>query len=56
MIRRQYTDVRGCVRAVTVEVDADGVRHERDVLTRQGRKEWARQVETIRARSAKDGE
>lgn len=52
----QYTDVRGCVRAVTVEVGADGVRHERDLLTRQGRKEWARQVEATRARSAKDGE
>jgi hypothetical protein len=52
----QYTDVRGCVRVVAVEVDARGVRVERDVLTRQGRKEWARQVEVIRARSAKGGE
>jgi len=52
----QYTDVRGCVRVVTVEVDARGVRVERDLLTRQGRKEWARQVEAIRARRAKDGE
>lgn len=52
----QYADVRGCVRAVTVEVGADGVRRERDMLTRQGRKEWARQVEATRARSAKGGE
>jgi len=52
----QYTDVRGCVRVVTVEVAERGVRVERDLLTQQGRKEWARQVEATRARSAKDGE
>lgn len=51
----QYTDRAGCVRAVSVTVDASGVRIERDVLTRQGRKKWARQVEATRARSEKDG-
>lgn len=48
----QYTDSAGCVRAVSASVDANGVRHERDVLTRQGRKEWARRVEAVRKRAA----
>lgn len=48
----QYTDRAGCVRAVSTSVDASGVRHERDVLTRQGRKEWARRVEAVRKRVA----
>lgn len=47
-----YTDRARCVRAVTIETDASGVCVERDVLTRQGRKEWARRVEAIRARAA----
>lgn len=49
-----YTDVVGCVRVVTVD-HVDGVRVERDLLTRQGRKEWARRVEAVRKRT-KDGE
>lgn len=47
---KNYTDRARCVRAVTIETNASGVRVERDVLTRQGRKEWARKVEAIRAR------
>lgn len=48
----QYTDRAGCVRAVSVNVDERGVRVERDVLTRQGRKEWGRCVEAVRKRAA----
>ncbi len=48
----QHTDRAGCVRTVSVTIDANGVRHERDVLTRQGRKEWARRVEAVRKRAA----
>lgn len=50
----EYTDVAGCVRRATVD-HVDGVRVERDLLTRQGRKEWARRVEALRKRT-KDGE
>lgn len=55
---KHYTDRARCVRVVTIETDASGVRIERDVLTRQGRKEWARKVEAIRTRCAatRDGE
>lgn len=49
-----YTDAAGCVRVVTVD-HVDGVRVERDLLTRQGRKEWARKVEAVRRRT-EDGE
>lgn len=54
MLSTHYTDAAGCVRMVTVE-HVDGVRVERDLLTRQGRKEWARRVEAVRKRT-KDGE
>lgn len=50
-MQRRYTDVAGCVRMVTVD-HVDGVRVERDVLTEQGRKEWARRVEALRKREA----
>lgn len=52
MLTRQYTDVVGCVRTVVVEIGADGVRRERDELTRQGRKTWARMLEAVRKRAA----
>lgn len=47
----RYTDVTRCVRVVTIETNASGVRIERDVLTRQGRKEWGRRVEAARKRA-----
>lgn len=50
----EYTDAAGCVRRVTVD-HADGVRVERDLLTQQGREQWARKVEAVRKRT-KDGE
>lgn len=47
-MRFGYTDVAGCVRVVDLQIDERGVRIERDVLTRQGRKEWGRRVEAVR--------
>lgn len=45
-----YTDCARCVRNVTIEVGSDGVRRERDLLTRHGRKEWSRRVDSARKR------
>lgn len=45
-----YTDASGCVRGVSTELGADGVRRERDLLTRQGRKAWGKRVALATAR------
>ncbi len=51
----EYTDSAGCVRRVTVSLEA-GLRVERDLLTRQGHKHWNRRVEAVRKRTAKGAE
>lgn len=47
-----YTDAARCVRTLSITTDARGVRIERDMMTRPGRRTWGRHVEAARARLA----